>query len=78
MMSLESPAARASQIGRQILVYGKPLTPPEIVRRIEEVSVADIRQIAESIFTGSRPTLAMIGPKGISYDPERLNRRLSG
>jgi len=64
LMAMESPAARANQLARQYLIYGRPLTPEEIVERIEAVSAEDIRQIAARIFTGSRPTLTTVGPDG--------------
>lgn len=62
LMSRESAASRASQMARQILVYHRPLTMPEILSRIDAVSAADVRRVAEEVIRGMPPTLAAIGP----------------
>lgn len=62
MMALESPAARAGQIARQILVHGRVLTPDEISGKIEAVTAADLRRVAHETFVGTKPTLTAIGP----------------
>ena len=62
LMSLESPAARAGQLARQMLLFGRPIPVEEIVARIDDVSVTRVRDLAQRIFTGSPPTIAAIGP----------------
>lgn len=62
MMALESPAARAGQIARQILVHGRVLGPDEISSKIEAVTAEDIRRVAHETFVGTTPTLTAIGP----------------
>jgi len=62
LMSLESPAARAGQLARQILIHGRPLSPAEIVAKIDRVEVDDIARIADRIFRRSSPSVALIGP----------------
>lgn len=62
MMALESPAARAGQIARQILVHGRVLTLEEVSDKIAAVTAADIRRVANETFLGSRPTLCGVGP----------------
>ncbi|MEJ1157770.1 M16 family metallopeptidase [Prosthecomicrobium sp. N25] len=76
LMSLESPTARASQLARQILIYGRPLETREITQRIEAVTVEQVRRLAGEMFTGSRPTLATIGPAATEIDPSGIARRL--
>ena len=61
LMSMESPAARASQIARQVLAYGRPLELEEILDQIASVTVDDIRTIAARLLTGSLPTLVSVG-----------------
>ena len=62
LMSRESPAARAGQLARQILVHGRPLPLEEILGRIDAVTCEDVRRVAAAVLTGSPPTLAAIGP----------------
>lgn len=60
LMARESVAARAGQTARQILTHGRPLTPAEISARIDAVSVADVRRVAEAVLSGPS-TLAAVG-----------------
>ncbi|WP_428688157.1 M16 family metallopeptidase [Roseibium sp.] len=79
LMALESPAARAGQIARQILVHGRVLPPEEISSKIEAVTSADIRRVAQEIFTGTTPTLTAIGPvEGIMTARELAERLQQG
>lgn len=62
LMGLESPASRAGQIARQIIVFGKPMALDDLVGRIDAVSTQDIRDLSVEIFSQSMPTLAAVGP----------------
>ena len=61
LMALESPVARAGQMARHMLIYGRPLSVAEIVEKIEAVTVADVIGLAGRIFAGPG-ALAAIGP----------------
>ncbi|MGV2974525.1 M16 family metallopeptidase [Roseibium alexandrii] len=76
MMALESPAARAGQIARQILVHGRVLAPDEISAKIEAVTAADIREAAYNTFVGTTPTLTAIGPINGIMTADELAARL--
>jgi len=76
LMSLESPSARAGQLARQILVFGRPLSSAELIARIEAVTVDRVRHLASAIFTESAPTLAAIGPVGGLLTREQIAERL--
>ncbi|WP_305989246.1 pitrilysin family protein [Roseibium sp. MMSF_3544] len=79
MMALESPAARAGQIARQILVHGRVLGPDEISSKIEAVTAEDIRRVAYETFVGTTPTLTAIGPvDGIMTAAELAGRLEQG
>ena len=43
LMALESSGARAEQLARQMLIYGRPMPLEEIVARIEAVTVESAR-----------------------------------
>ncbi len=76
MMALESPAARAGQIARQILVHGRVLPPDEISSKIEAVTAADIRRVAHETFVGTTPTMTAIGPVDGIMTADELAGRL--
>ena len=76
LMALESPIARAGQIARQILVFGRVIPIEELVEKIDAVTVADVRRLGQSIFTGTTPTLAAIGPVGSLIEHDRVVTRL--
>jgi predicted Zn-dependent peptidase len=74
VMSLESTAARAEQIARQISVFGRVMPIEELIEKVEALSCADIER-AISRLLASDPTVAAIGPVSRlpSYD-EIANR----
>ncbi|WP_075217008.1 M16 family metallopeptidase [Mongoliimonas terrestris] len=62
LMTLESPAARAGQIARQVMIHGRPIPLDELVTRINAVTPAKVGEfIGRTVGAGS-PTLAAIGP----------------
>ena len=61
LMTLESPAGRAGQIARQMLLFGRPIPTEELVQKINAISVDTIRNLAADIFTGGEPTVAAVG-----------------
>jgi predicted Zn-dependent peptidase len=81
LMTLENPAARAGQLARQILLFGRHIPVKELAERIDSISVGEIRKLAEDIITGSRPTVAAVGPlDGLMSDDklaEHFGARLS-
>ncbi len=64
LMSLESSSSRIEQLGRQMLIYGRPLAIDEIVARIEAVDAGAVRRTARRIAGGGKPTIAALGPLG--------------
>ncbi len=61
LMSLESCGARVHQLARQIFAFGKPMTPAELVARIDAVTVESARAAGQSLLARSRPAFAAIG-----------------
>jgi predicted Zn-dependent peptidase len=62
MMALESSSARAEQMARHIMVYGRPLPLSEIVAKIEAVTVESTQAAARALLGRSRPAIAGLGP----------------
>lgn len=75
LMSLESTTTRADQLGNQILTYGKPWTVDELVQKIEDISVEDIKRVAQRMFKGPM-TIAALGPLGSLEGMDKLQARM--
>ncbi len=69
LMSLESSEARAAQIARDTLVFGRQLSTEELIGRIEDVTAADVGALAAGFALTKEPVTASVGPEGVS---ERL------
>ena len=63
VMAAESPASRASQIARQLLLYGRPIPMEELVDRLSKITVDRLSDLAKRLFS-TTPTIAAIGPVG--------------
>ncbi|MEM7068918.1 MAG: pitrilysin family protein [Pseudomonadota bacterium] len=62
LMAMESPASRAGQIARQILLFGRQIPNAELMERLDALSVDRIKDLAGRIFHESIPTLTAVGP----------------
>ena len=65
LMALESASDRASQLARQIHIYGRPLRPEEIIAQIDAVTVESARAAGRDLITRGRPAVAALGPAGL-------------
>jgi predicted Zn-dependent peptidase len=63
LTALESPQARAEQVARQLLAFGRVIALEEIVAKIDAVGVAEARAAGRLVVAGGRPTLAALGPR---------------
>jgi predicted Zn-dependent peptidase len=61
LMALESCSARAEQLARHMLAYGRPLTVEELMTRIDAVSVESTRNVARALLSRSRPAVVALG-----------------
>jgi predicted Zn-dependent peptidase len=59
---LESSSARADQIARQILAFGRPIPLDELVAKIDAVTVEEVRAAGLMLIGAGRPTFAGLGP----------------
>lgn len=62
LMAHESPAARASQIARQMLLYGRPIPNEELMDRLSNITPERLTDLSSRLFFDSRLTLSAIGP----------------
>jgi predicted Zn-dependent peptidase len=77
LMSYESPDSRASQIARQILLYGKPIMPDELLDRLSAITTSRLTDLAGRLFTESAPTVAGLGPIGALMPYDYVRRSLT-
>ncbi|MGJ4948603.1 M16 family metallopeptidase [Bradyrhizobium sp. HKCCYLS20291] len=61
LMALESCSARAEQLARHILAYGRPQTLQEMIAKIEAVSVDSTRDAARALMARSKPAVVALG-----------------
>ncbi len=77
LAALEFSGARAQQVARQMLIYGRPLTTEEMIDRIDRLSVRDVRETGAAMLR-SAPTVAAIGRLGKVMDQARVAQRVAG
>lgn len=77
LMTMESPAARAGQIARQILLFGREIPNSELMERLDALSVSRIKDLAGRIFHDNTPTLAAVGPVASFPRLDEIRTRLS-
>lgn len=61
LMGLESSSQRCESLARQLLTRGRPVTPEEMLGKLEAVTLEDVRGMARRL-ASAEPTLAGIGP----------------
>lgn len=61
VMNLESVSARADQIARQYMAFGKVPELADIMARIDAVGVAEVRALATRLFSSVTPAMAAVG-----------------
>ncbi len=74
VLGMEDPAGRMTRLGKSELTSGEILSVDEVLRRVDEVSDADIRAVAKEILSPSSRALAVIGPFDDKDDFERYVR----
>ncbi len=61
LMALESSSARAEQLARQMLSWGRPVPLEELIGRIEAVTVESARAAGRALIARGRPAVAALG-----------------
>ena len=62
LLSLEDTANVANFFGNRLLLQNQLLTPEQIIKKIEKVTITDIVELSKLIFVNKNLNLAMIGP----------------
>jgi predicted Zn-dependent peptidase len=76
LMSLENPSARAGQIARQQILWGRTIPLDETVERINRIDANRVKQVAHQLFDTKRVSVAGIGPVGSLPDHDSVVLRL--
>jgi predicted Zn-dependent peptidase len=77
IMSGESPASRASQIARQMLLFGRPISKDELMERLSALTVERLRDLSSRLFS-TKPTITAVGPVGTLAPYEAIRDALTG
>ncbi|HZP20604.1 MAG TPA: pitrilysin family protein [Bauldia sp.] len=75
LMTLESPASRAGQMARQLLLFGRLIPFDELVTMIDAIDARAVRDLAAGLLAGSAPTLATVGPVRGLIERDRIAAR---
>lgn len=62
VMCLEQSSSRAEQIARQMLLFGRVIPIQELIEKVENVDVATLVRLAETLVIQQNPSIALIGP----------------
>lgn len=75
VMSLESSGARLEQLGRQMLLFGRPLDIDEVLAAVDKVDAKAVQSVAERVMRSAPPTVAALGPVQRLEDYSRFAAR---
>jgi predicted Zn-dependent peptidase len=76
-MAQESPAARAGQIARQVMLYGRTIPNQEVLDRLAALTPDRLTDLASRLFLTGKPTISAIGPIGKLAAPGDILSSLS-
>lgn len=62
ILALESTSSRMQNIARQELYYGKYYSPSEIIKKIESVTLNQVRDLSERLVMSENTALTILGP----------------
>ncbi len=61
-LSMENVSTRMSRLGKSQLYLGKVIPPEEIIEKVNKVTIADIRDLAQEMLKPERFSMAAVGP----------------
>ncbi len=77
MMAQESPAARAGQIARQMMLYGRPISNAELMERLAGITPDRLTDLAGRLFFDTPLTISAIGPLDTLSPLSEISSKLS-
>ena len=76
LMSLESTTSRIEQLGRQMLIFGRPIPTAELIEKVDGINATAVQRVAGRILEG-RLSLATVGPKSSLPEFQRVEALFS-
>ena len=76
LMNQESTSGRCEQLANQLLIYGRPVPPQEIVENVDAVDAAAVQCLAARM-ARQQPTLTSLGPVAEVATYDTLMRRFA-
>ena len=77
LMSLESTSSRMEQLGRQMLLFGRPLSAQELIERVDQVDLEAMQRIGKRLLSAPL-SVATVGKTGTLSDLSSLQSLFSG
>ncbi len=77
LTALESSSARAEQIARQTMIFGRVLKQQEMIDKIDQLSLDDVRAAGRRLLR-SQPTVAILGATARAPGAAAVSARLAG
>lgn len=77
LMGLESPSSRAERLARMTAIWDRVPSLEETVARIEDVTTANVRDLARMTASATTPAMALYGPVTKAPTLEDLKNRLA-
>jgi predicted Zn-dependent peptidase len=68
VLALESTGARMNRLGSEVLAGAPLLSLDEVLRRIDEVTIADLQELTASLWAADKLSAAGIGPDEARFD----------
>ncbi|SHL29848.1 Predicted Zn-dependent peptidase [Roseovarius litoreus] len=75
LMGLESPSNRAERLARMLQIWGRVPDLPEVVERIDAVTLQDVRRLAQTTISDAPVAMALYGPVEAAPSLEALQDR---
>ncbi len=72
LLGLESSSSRMSRIGKLEITLGKYISLEEVVKKVDEVSLDDVRTMAQRLFNSGSMCLTVLGPSQEIFLPRNL------
>lgn len=75
LMSQESTTSRMEQLGRQIMIFGRPVSLDVIVAKIDQVDDVAVMRYMDRLLSDNKLALAAVGPLSHLEDYDKIAKR---